>query len=1006
VWRRRAVPPDGTRIAFVSTRPGALGVDVVALDGGAITRLTHDDVVPELDGWSPDGRFVYFSSSAQNIGYDGDIFRVARSGGTPMRVIGERFVNAMQAAPAPDHGRIAYVRNGFVQWWRRGHSHIDQSEIVIAQPADGRFTNVTGGEAKDRWPMWSPDGTTLYFISDRSGSDEVWASRAGRLSRLTHLDGQPVLWPTISRDGRTIAFEHGSHIWAYDTLAQTTRRIPIALRGGAGSVAAQHMTQANRFSALDIAPDGKKLAFVARGRVFAAGTGDSDASQLVTARDDAAYDLPVWAPDSRRIVYVVDRGTEQGLAIDELPDGMPRSVTPRGHNDDYPHWSPDGTQLAFIRDGRELHLLDVAARTDRIIARGELDRRPFGDRGSIAFSPAGDWIAYIDGAGGFANARVVRTSGGETHAISFLPNGNAGPLAWSPDGTRIYLVTSQRTEDGQVAQIDLIPRAPRFREDAFRALFEHGPGRTELPTRAPQTPAPQASAASGPPGGFAARPRHATTIEFRGIRDRLSFLSTGLDVSAVAPTPDGKNLVLVAAAAAQQNLYLFSVDDTADEPPVAKQVTSTSGAKTSVAVTGDGKALFYLDGGNIWSVSLDGMKPRRLGIAAEFDVDFAHEKKIVFDQAWSLLDRWYADPHFHGADWSAVYRAYAPRALGARTPDELRRVISLMLGELNSSHLGIGAPRNPASPRWVTGRLGAQWDAQAYARDGTLRIAEIVPLGPLALAGGVNVGDDVLAVDGTALDASVDIDAVLANRIGKRTTVRIAPRGDVSAARTIAVLPVDTPTSQDLLYRAWVEERRAYVERRSGGRLGYVHLIDMSAESLQRFYTDLDVQNREKDGVVVDIRNNEGGFVDPYAVDVLTRREYVRFSSRFGTDPPERTALGQRTLDKPSVLVVNEHSLSDAENFTEAYRALHAGPVIGEPTAGWIIFTSAASLADGSMLRLPSTRVLDHNGVDLELHPRPVDIRVENPPGASARGDDPQLDAAVRELLRIAAARR
>jgi tricorn protease len=106
------------------------------------------------------------------------------------------------------------------------------------------------------------------------------------------------------------------------------------------------------------------------------------------------------------------------------------------------------------------------------------------------------------------------------------------------------------------------------------------------------------------------------------------------------------------------------------------------------------------------------------------------------------------------------------------------------------------------------------------------------------------------------------------------------------------------------------------------------------------------------------------------------------------------------------VLVVNEHSLSDAENFTEAYRALHAGPVIGEPTAGWIIFTSAASLADGSMLRLPSTRVLDHNGVDLELHPRPVDIRVENPPGASARGDDPQLDAAVRELLRIAAARR
>ena len=151
--------------------------------------------------------------------------------------------------------------------------------------------------------------------------------------------------------------------------------------------------------------------------------------------------------------------------------------------------------------------------------------------------------------------------------------------------------------------------------------------------------------------------------------------------------------------------------------------------------------------------------------------------------------------------------------------------------------------------------------------------------------------------------------------------------------------PVDLPTEQNLVYRAWVASRRAYVERASGGRVGYVHIPDMGEESLRAFNTDLDVQNREKDGVVVDVRNNKGGFVDPYVVDVLTRREGLRFRSRFGFDPPERTSLGQRALDKPSVLVVNEHSLSDAENFTEGYRAMHPGPVVGEPTAGWIIFT-------------------------------------------------------------------
>jgi tricorn protease len=174
----------------------------------------------------------------------------------------------------------------------------------------------------------------------------------------------------------------------------------------------------------------------------------------------------------------------------------------------------------------------------------------------------------------------------------------------------------------------------------------------------------------------------------------------------------------------------------------------------------------------------------------------------------------------------------------------------------------------------------------------------------------------------------------------------------------------------------------------------------MEVESLKKFYLDLDVQNRARRAVIVDLRNNTGGFVDPYALDVLTRHEYLTFRSRFGYDASARTALGQRVLDRPTALVVNEHSLSDAENFTEGFRVLHAGPIVGEPTAGWIIFTSETNLADGSTIRLPSTRVLAHDGVDMELHPRPVDVRVENPPGAAERGEDPQLESAVRELER------
>jgi C-terminal processing protease CtpA/Prc len=173
----------------------------------------------------------------------------------------------------------------------------------------------------------------------------------------------------------------------------------------------------------------------------------------------------------------------------------------------------------------------------------------------------------------------------------------------------------------------------------------------------------------------------------------------------------------------------------------------------------------------------------------------------------------------------------------------------------------------------------------------------------------------------------------------------------------------------------------------------------MSAEALARLAIDLDTENQSKHGVVVDIRNNNGGFVNVYAIDVLARRGYLRMTPRDELEAPARSMLGQRSLEAPTILVTNQHSLSDAEDFTEGYRYLKLGKVVGEPTAGWIIYTGGAQLIDGSNLRLPSTRVTDANGKDMEMHPRPVDIEVVRPMGESYTGRDSQLDAAVKELL-------
>ncbi|MFL6373749.1 MAG: S41 family peptidase, partial [Pyrinomonadaceae bacterium] len=169
--------------------------------------------------------------------------------------------------------------------------------------------------------------------------------------------------------------------------------------------------------------------------------------------------------------------------------------------------------------------------------------------------------------------------------------------------------------------------------------------------------------------------------------------------------------------------------------------------------------------------------------------------------------------------------------------------------------------------------------------------------------------------------------------------------------------------------------------------------------SLRQLYIDLDAENQSKQGVVIDIRNNNGGFINPYVIDVLSRKGYLTMQARGEWAVPGRSNLGQRALERPTVLVTNQHSLSDAEDFTEGYRSLKLGKVVGEPTSGWIIFTWNTTLFDGTSFRLPRQRIRASDGSEMELHPRAVDVPVTRPIGETYTGRDSQLDAAVKTLL-------
>ena len=1004
--------PDGTRLAFQSTRTGNGDIYVLTLANGQLTRITFDDVAEQLDAWSRDGQWLYFSSGSKDVNGMSDIYRVHPTGGTPMAVSADRFTQEYWSAPSPtDPNTIAFTGTGrtITDWWRHGHSHIDESQIWVAHigGATPQYEALTKDEARDAWPMWSADGKTLYYISDRNGTENVWTRpiSGGDAHPVTTFTSGRVVWPTISYDGKAIVFERNFAVWSVDVASGKTSEVPISLRGASSSTVAEHRSLTTGFQSLVLSPDGKKIAFSAHGDIFAASAKDGGEATRVTTTPELETQ-PAWAPDSRRLAYVSSRAGASHVFVYDFGTRAETQLTDGALNDLSPTWSPDGKSIAFERGAKEVHVIDVASRRDRTLATGELGFSPFPPNHSLAWSPDGRWLAYLSGGeGAFQNPYVIPIAGGTAKPVAFLPDAFGGSVVWSPDGTYLLFDTSQRTEDARIARVDLIPKTPRFREDQFRDLFQQ-PNRPPTPTESPAPAAPQSAprdtaagrADSSRVDSTRATGRKPTEVVFDDIRRRVSFLPLGLDAGAVTISPDGKTALIQASAAGQTNLYTFSLDALSSQPQVARQLTSTPGFKSSAQFSPDSKEVYYLENGRINVANVESRQTRTVNATAELDVDFASEKLAVFHQAWSVLAENFFDPKMNGVDWKGVEARYEPYVAGAQSTEELRRIMRFMVGELNASHSGVNGPT--FSPQSNVGRLGLRFDRSAYETGGALRVSEVVSLSPAALAG-IKPGEYLYSVNGARIDGRTNLDSLLLYTIGRRVELSISANADGSGRHAVAVLPINVATERGLVYRDWVESRRAYVAKISNGRLGYVHMQDMGAGSLDQLYMDLDTENRHRDGVVIDIRNNNGGFVNPYAIDVFARRGYLQFTPRgFGT-VPGRSILGQRALEKPTVLVTNMHSLSDAEDFTEGYRALKLGPVVGEPTAGWIIFTSDVALLDGSSsVRLPFIRITDTNGKDMEMHPRPVDVLVQRPVGESYTGRDSQLDAAVAELLK------
>jgi Tol biopolymer transport system component/C-terminal processing protease CtpA/Prc len=1063
--------PDGSLLAFTSTRSGGGDVYTLSLAAGSseVRRLTYSGSFCDVEDWSADGQHVLYSSDQEQQGFD--IYRVALAGGTPHPLLAEPYEQLAHAAVAPDGAALAFnVVHG--RWWQRGPHRFAPCDIWLGaatpQPAEARELprKLTGGESVDgyiglnRWPLWDPDGAGLYFVSDRAdGIENLWYMElaSGATRQVTHFREGRVLWPAIARNAGLIVFERDAQLWRLDPREGEAAPLSIQARTDSRYAPSFVEQRTRGFSELALAPDGKKLVFVAHGEIFADFADketDKERRQGPSFRitDTHARESQVrWTPDSRSLIYVSDRHGEPELYRYDFAARAETRLTDDAVPKFNPCCSPDGVWVAYIRGTDAICLLNLQTGETRPFAQGS-----FVWNDALAWSPDSRWLAFIShDERFFGNVYLQHITDSSAHQITFLSNITGDNLLWAPDGRFLIFTSGHYRREAQIVRVDLRPPAPHFRETEFERLFaekekdgdkeqaqapvaEAAPAEEpedtgeDTPAEEPEdtgedTPAeePEDTGEDTPadepedtgedaPAAEAEAPADAATaaaaadkpdeqtieLMLDGIERRLRFLTPlQMDAQAQAISRNGRDLLFLAAVAGKTNIWTLPLDEPRrDYPP--GQLTASSSSKRQVQFSPGGKSFYYLDDGQITIRKFpQGSEPTVVHVRSEVTVDFHQEKQHVFYEAWRLLRDTFYDPTFRGQDWPALREQFAPLVAGAQTPGELMLVLNLMIGELGASHTGAYWYSGSAGSHGYTGLLFAP---EELAASGLLRVASVVPDSPAALLPEPpRVGEYLLAVDDTPLEPPASLDELLQRSVGRRLRLRLAATPEGENTRDLAVRPIDGDDYSYLRYRAWAMANKQYVHRISEGRLGYVHIDEMSYEAYQQFLIDLDTETHSKAGVILDIRYNGGGHISTFILDVLARRNVLRsgFRDRLATDPYHIS--GNRALHRPTVLVTNESSVSDAEIFTELYRRLGLGRVVGKPTAGRVIGTVSRGLLNGSYLRLPIYSYHTPEGEDLEGTGRTVDIEATRPLGEWSQDRDRQLEAAVRALLEL-----
>ncbi len=1012
--------PDGKLIAFTAQYDGGHDVYVMDARGGVPTRLTYHPSSDRVLDWFPDGKHILFRARREFPIRAEMIYKVSIDGGMPVKLPVDR---AGLTALSPDAKQIAYNRiSREARTWKR-HKGGTAQDIWLGSLEKGDFHKATDWAGTDNFPMWS--GNSIYFTSDREfGTLNIYRYDLGngKITPMTSYRDYDVKYPSIGPD--KIVYQYGETLHLLDLRSGRTRMVPVNIPTDLVRMRPEFVEAAPTKGSFSLSPTAKRMLLEDRGEILNLPVEDGDPINL-TKTSDTREKNAAWSPEGRWVAFISDKtGEEEIYLVDQKGENEWRQLTAGGQGFRMqPKWSPDSKWLIFSDKYLRLNLVDAQSGEITVVDQGDYDDGWY--RWGIqdyVWSPDSQWIAYSKLEQSLNEAIFLYSlADKKVHRVTDDMYPDWSP-SFDPQGRYLYFL-SNRTFNPIMGFVDRnhvfldmcrpyvvvlkagepTPFAPKDSQEEVKEVEEN--------TADKEKKEAEKTEGEGKKDGDGDE-EEKTHIDIEGIESRI-VVAEGV--------PAGNYFRLEATE--KGFLYLAK-----DEPEFEKYqtVTDETGGKLDLYqydiekkktekvleeianyhLSADGKKLVYRSGsqyGVVDAGSKASVGDGKVDLSqVHIRVDRNREFSQIFNEAWRVQRDWFYDPGMHGVDWVAMgekYRKFVPDC-GNRS--DLNYLIGEMIGELNVGHTYVfGGDIEDQAKEVPTGLLGADFVAEPGAN--YYRIAHIIPGVPwddserssLAELGcPIKEAEYLIAIDGEPVTTNDNVFRLLQDKAGTVVTLTYNDRPTTDGAKKYRTKTLRS--ERGIRYREWVEQNRAFVDAATNGQVGYVHIPNMGQAGLIEF-AKVFYSHHYKKGFVIDARYNGGGFTSSMIIDRLERELLGVTQPREGKvlHEPERTFHGHM------IVLVNEDTGSDGENFADAVQTKKLAPVLGMRTWGGAVGIELHQpLVDGGGTTPPQFGSIGINGQwAIEGVGVIPDIEVQNMPGDMLRGKDAQLETGVQYVL-------